>query len=131
MLFRSEKMKKELAPAETKELQKLISEDEIEAEKEKEKVFAMAQEWLDKNVESILFNKEYYTKGERKMAVSAIKDGLDKHLFEQNISKDKRAQAIGKLVEKSVDSAVTNGIIKHKKRVDGRKITETDRKSVV
>ena len=120
-----EKMKKELAPAETKELQKLISEDEIEAEKEKEKVFAMAQEWLDKNVESILFNKEYYTKGERKMAVSAIKDGLDKHLFEQNISKDKRAQAIGKLVEKSVDSAVTNGIIKHKKRVDGRKITET------
>ena len=119
-----EKMKKELAPAETKELQKLISEDEIEAEKEKEKVFAMAQEWLDKNVESTLFNKEYYTKGERKMAVGAIKDGLDKHLFEQSISKDKRAQAIGKLVEKSVDTAITNGILKHKKRVDGRKITE-------
>jgi polyribonucleotide nucleotidyltransferase len=102
----------------------LMSEDEIEAEKEKEKVFATAEEWLNKNIKDTLFNKEYYTKGERKLAVSAIKEGLDKYLFEQGIGKDIRAKAKSALVEKNVEAAVTEGILKNKKRVDGRKLTE-------
>jgi polyribonucleotide nucleotidyltransferase len=121
-----EKMKNDFtaANAGTKNLAVLQDEKEIEATKEKEKVFTVAQDWLDKNIEKILFDKEYYTKGERKLAVSAIKDGLDKFLFEQEISKDIRAKAKNALVEKSVEKAVTEGILKNKKRVDGRKLNE-------
>lgn len=124
-----EKIKKELS-VETKhassngETQNLVSPEEIEATKEKEKIFLTAQKWLDENIEKILFDKEYYTKGERKLAVSAIKDGLDKFLFEQGISKDARAKAKNALVEKTVEKFVTEGILKNKKRVDGRKLTE-------
>lgn len=119
-----EKIKLEIGAAETRGNVSQKDENEIAAEKEKEEVFNKAQKWLDKNVEDILFNKEYYTKGERKLAVSAIKENLDKYLFEQGIEKNGRAQAINALVEKSVETAVTEGILKNKKRVDGRKLTE-------
>ncbi len=121
-----EKMKNEFAAAAVETQKHTLPQDEkeIEAAKEKEKIFAVAQDWLDKNIEKILFDKEYYTKGERKLAVSAIKDGLDKFLFEQKISKDIRAKAKNALVEKSVEKAVTEGILKNKKRVDGRKLNE-------
>ena len=102
----------------------LISQDEIEEEKEKEKVSALAKAWLDKNIKAILFDKTYYTKGERKSAVAAIKQGLDQYLFDQNINKDKRAAAISYLVEKMVEAEVTRAILKEKKRVDGRKLDE-------
>ncbi len=119
-----EKIKNEIPAAEASGDASLRDENEIEAEKEKEEVFAKAKEWLDKNIEGILFNKEYYTKGERKMAVGAIKDGLDKYLFEQGVGKDLRAKAKIALVEKSVEAAVTEGILKNKKRVDGRALNE-------
>lgn len=104
--------------------EKLLSQDEIEAEKEKEKVFALAGEWLAQNIKNILFDKTYYTKGERKAAVAAIKETLDKYLFEQVIGKDRRHQIIGALTDKAVEAEVTNAILKEKKRVDGRKLDE-------
>jgi len=104
--------------------EKLISPAEEAEVKAKDKITNMADEWLAKNVKNILFDKIYYSKGERKAAVSAIKNGLDKYLFTQGASKDERAQAIAILVEKAVKTAVTDEILKNKKRVDGRKLNE-------
>ena len=110
--------------AEKKPAKKLISQDELNAEAENEKIFALAKDWLNKNISKILFDKTYYTKGERKAAVSAIKDNLDQYLFDQNISKDQRAQAIKHLVEGMVEAEVTRAILQDKKRVDGRKLDQ-------
>lgn len=95
-----------------------------EINEEDKKSFALAQDWLNKNIKDILFNKEYYTKGERKMAVAVIKENLDKYLLEKGIGTDGRKQAIKKLVDKAVEATVTEGILKNKKRVDGRKLDE-------
>lgn len=105
-------------------IEQLISQDEGNQNKEKEKIFSQAKEWLEKNVESILFNKTYYTKGERKIAVKVIKQELDKYLFEQGIGKDRRGQAIKYLVEPCVEAKVTKLILDQQKRVDGRKLNE-------
>lgn len=103
---------------------KLVDPEEIEVEKEKEKVFALAKEWLNKNIPVILFDKIHYTKGERKSAVGTIKEGLNQYLFDQGIGKDKRYQAISHLVEEMIEAEVTRAIIKEKKRVDGRRLDE-------
>lgn len=110
--------------AEKQAKKKMAGAEEMEAEKEKEKTFTIAKDWLDGNIKNILFNKIYYTKGERKAAVAAIKDGLENFLFEQKIGKDERAQAIKHLVEPMVDAEVTRAILKEKKRVDGRALNE-------
>lgn len=117
-------MQNSLKPAELKEKKKLISQDEIDAEEEKEKIFKTASVWLDENINKTLFDKAYYTKGERKAAVAAIKDGLDEYLFEQKIGKSHRAQAIKSLVESTIDTKVTKAILENKQRVDGRKLDE-------
>ncbi len=101
-----------------------LNPDEIKAQEEKEELIKIANDWLAKNVNAILFNKEYYTKGERKMAVGAIKDGLDKYLFEKGVGKDHRAWAIKKTVEKAIDAEITKEIIENERRVDGRALTE-------
>lgn len=100
------------------------SAEEQEAEKAKEAVLSQAEEWLKANVNKILFDKNYYTKGERKLAVAAIKDGLDEFLFSQGIGKDHRKWAIGQSVEAAVDAEVTREILENERRVDGRKLTE-------
>ncbi|RLC39061.1 polyribonucleotide nucleotidyltransferase [Candidatus Falkowbacteria bacterium] len=102
----------------------LINEEEKESNKEKEKIVALANDWLSDNVNKILFDKSYYTKGERKLAVGAIKDGLDAYLFDKNIGKDHRKFAIKETVDKAVDAEVTKEIIENERRVDGRKLTE-------
>ncbi len=107
-----------------KETEKLLSSDEIEAEKEKEAVFNKANEWLRKNIKDILFDKTYYTKGERKAAVVVIKNLLNRYLFEQGVGKDRREQAIKFLVESAVEKEVSRAILEKKQRVDGRKLTE-------
>ncbi len=98
--------------------------DELEAEKEKAELIKKANNWLNKQVNKILFNKEYYTKGERKLAVKAIKDGLNEYLFSEGIGRDLRGFVINKTVEKVIDSEVTREILENNRRVDGRKITE-------
>ncbi len=104
--------------------EKKKSAEELEAEKEKESFLEMGRAWLEKNIKNILFDKTYYTKGERKAAVVAIKAGLDEYLNEQGLSSEKRSFVAKKLVEKMIDAEVTNAIIDNKKRVDGRALTE-------
>lgn len=100
------------------------SEDEIKAGQEKEKILAIAAAWLKENTNQILFDKSYYTKGERKLAVAEIKERLDSFLFKEGIGKDLRAYAIARSAEAAIDEAVSAEIIKNKRRVDGRGITE-------
>ena len=71
-----------------------------------------------------MFAKIYFTKGERKAAVAAIKDALDHYLFEQGIGKDRRRQVIGELVEEEVEAEVTRAILEENKRVAGRALDE-------
>ncbi len=104
--------------------EKLKNADEIELDKEKEKLLELGQSWLKENIKKILFSQEYYTKGERKAAVTAIKDGLDLYLFQSNISADKRNFVVKKLVEKMIDNEITQAIVNDKKRVDGRALNE-------
>lgn len=103
---------------------KIVDPEEEEAKKAKEEVLEEAKSWLEKNVEETLFNKEYYTKGERKGAVKKIKEDLNEHLYEKGTKKDHRKFAINSLVEKMVEEKVTEGILEKKKRVDGRTLTE-------
>ncbi|MFH1427426.1 MAG: polyribonucleotide nucleotidyltransferase [Patescibacteria group bacterium] len=118
------KVKKEVLAPEKITKEKRLSENEQAAIKEKEDLFSLAEDWLNKNIKPILFNKTYYTKGERKAAVRAIKDGLDEYLFTKNIGREKRDQAINNLVEKAVEAEVTRAILEEKKRVDGRDLNQ-------
>ncbi|MDA3802983.1 MAG: polyribonucleotide nucleotidyltransferase [Patescibacteria group bacterium] len=100
------------------------TEEEIAIEKEQEENLKLGEEWLNENISNILFNQKYYSKGERKAAVSAIKDGLKEYLKEKGIEKDKAATVVKKLVEKKVDEEITRAITEEKKRVDGRALDE-------
>ena len=103
---------------------KTLSPEEKEAAAEKEKVVSLARVWLDRNVNNILFDKVYYSKGERKAAVAAVKEGLDSHLMEAGFGKDRRKYAIEATVESAVEAEVTREIIENKRRVDGRALDE-------
>jgi len=117
-------LKKEVPAKEKTESKKLVSADEMKAKEEKEKMLSVAKEWLQKNIAPNLFNQVYYTKGERKMAIRIIKEGLDEYLFGQNFDKSNRSYAIKSLVEKMIDAEVTRSILEDKKRVDGRALNE-------
>lgn len=117
-------MQKKMAVPQKEEKEKLLSEEELEEIKENEKLIAEANNWLDKNVMDILFDKTYYTKGERKAAVKAIKEKLDRHLFDNGISTEKRKMIVGKTVEVAAEAEVTKQIIENERRVDGRKLDE-------
>lgn len=118
------KLQKEMPAKEEKEKQVLKSEDEKKADEEKEAALNIAKEWLADNVKKILFDKVYYSKGERKAALVAIKEELNKYLFEKEISSSLRSLAIKTLVEEYVDSEVTRSILEDKRRVDGRALDE-------
>lgn len=103
---------------------KLISEEEAKSLAEKEKISILAKDWLNNNIKKILFDKTYYTKGERKSAVSAIKENLDQYLFDNNVDKNSRIQVIENFVEKMVEAEVSNAVLEEKLRVDGRALDE-------
>ena len=109
--------------AEEKE-NKTESEEEKTQKEKQEKNIQLAEVWLKDNVNKILFDKSYYTKGERKAAVKAIKEGLDLYLFEQGLERDARKTILGKTVEKAVDSEITRELIENQRRVDGRGLSE-------
>ena len=118
------KLQKEIDVAEKIARKKLLSEEEIKAKEEKEKLLEVGKAWLSENIVPNLFNQTYYTKNERKMAVRVIKEGLDEHLFSQKIEKSQRSYVINSLVEKMVEGEVTKAILDDKKRVDGRALNE-------
>lgn len=98
--------------------------EEIKAAEEKQELLKIGEAWLKDNVKKILFDKVYYTKGERKLALIAIKDQLEEYLTSQGLSHEKRNFIIKKLVEDAVDAEVTKAIIEEGRRVDGRALTE-------
>ncbi len=104
--------------------EKTLSEEE-EKEKERLKEIAqIAEKWLEENINPILFNKEYYSKGERKAAVEAIKNQLNQHLIEQNLEENDRKYALKKTVEPMVEAEVSKQILQKEKRVDGRTLDD-------
>ncbi len=98
--------------------------DAAKVDETKEAVLAAAKQWLEANVKTMLFDKIYYTKGERKAAVTAIKEGLDSYLAEQNFESDYRKLAIKKLAESAIEAEVTRAILEDKRRVDGRALDQ-------
>jgi len=103
---------------------KTKTEEELKSEAEKAEMLKIGEAWLNENIKKILFVKEYYTKGERKAAVGAIKEQLDEYLDAQGLSDDKRHYIAKKLVEEMIDTEITRAIVEEQKRVDGRKLTE-------
>lgn len=108
----------------TEKAQPLKNGEEEQEEQEKQKLIDMAEKWLSENTYSILFDKQYYTKGERKAAVEAIKQKLDYHLYENGVGKEKRSYVLKKTVEKAVEAEVSKQILENQKRVDGRGLDE-------
>ncbi|MEI6378866.1 MAG: polyribonucleotide nucleotidyltransferase [Candidatus Falkowbacteria bacterium] len=90
----------------------------------KKEAFITASDWLKANVPTILFDKTYYTKGERKAAVKAIKEGLAAHLTVKGATPDHVKAAVHDLVEEAVEAEVTRAILDEGKRVDGRDLDE-------
>ena len=117
-------MQKGVAVVKKPSAQILVDQAEIEIEKETKKIFALASDWLNKHAAKILFDKIYYSLGEKGKAVHAIKESLNQYLFDQGVSKDKRSAAINHLVDEAIEAEITRAILKDKKRVDGRKLDE-------
>ena len=101
-----------------------LSEEDRQANENKQAIQKIAEQWLTEQAEAILFNQTYYTKGQRKLAVEAIKDGLDEYLFNQGIDKNLRKVIIGQTVEPIVEALVTKNILENNRRVDGRALDE-------
>ncbi len=91
---------------------------------EKPELLKIGESWLKDNIKKILFDKIYYTKGERKAAVKAIKKQLEDYLVGKDLSADKRHFIIKSLAEKMIDEEVTSAILQEKRRVDGRALDE-------
>lgn len=117
-------LKASITPHEKTAKQVLKTPEDLAKEEAKKELLATSSEWLKKIIPTILFEKIYYTKTERKGAVTEIKAQLDKHLFDAGVDKDSRAYVTKKLVEKLVDEEITRSIIEDKRRVDGRGLTE-------
>ncbi len=113
------KMKAEVGNTSSKAKAKVEKVDET-----KDAVLADATQWLKENCKNILFDTVYYTKGERKAAVTAIKEQLDAYLASKDVEPSLRDVAIKKLVEAAVEAEVTRGILEEKRRVDGRALNE-------
>jgi len=98
-----------------------LSAEELQAQELREKAQKMAEDWLAHNAEPILFDKIYYTKGQRKLAVDTIKDKLDEYLFSQNIEKNLRQALISQIVDPYIEVIVSKNILEADRRVDGRR----------
>jgi len=104
--------------------EKLVSATEAEAKAAKDELLVIGEKWLNENIKTHLFDKTYYTKNERKAAVSVIKHNLDTYLFSQSIEKANRDYVIKSLAEEMIEAEVTRAILEEGKRVDGRAIDE-------
>lgn len=102
----------------------VLSDGKFKLSEAEQKTYEVAEKWLAENITKILFDKEYYTKKERKLSVRAIKEGLKKHLAEQNLEAPLPNNVKERLVESMTDAEVTKAIVNDKRRVDGRALTE-------
>jgi len=118
-------LKNNIAPKKVAgDFKKIGTPEEQQALVDKQAFLTLGRDWLKENIKKILFDKVYYTKGERKLAVSAIKEQFETYLVSQNLSGEKRSYLIKKLVEEMIDTEVTDSILKDKRRVDGRALDE-------
>jgi len=104
--------------------EELISPEELEAKKTEEELIEIANNWLKENINKILFDKQYYSKKERKAAVVKMKNEIDKLLFDKGIEKNLRKTIIEKTVYSAVDTEITKELTLNERRVDGRKLDE-------
>ncbi len=118
------KLQQEVGPKKKEAKPVLKSPEELEKETKKKELLKIGEAWLSDNIKKILFDKEYYSKGERKAAVAAIKDQLAGFLFEKGYDKDQRAYVIKTLAEEMIEAEVTRSILEDKKRIDGRALDE-------
>ena len=107
-----------------KENEESKSPEDIEAEKEMERVLEMAQEFVHQNVDKILFDSPKAGKLERRQAFSRLADELDAHFEAQGIEDWNIRNKTKKHIKKMVEAEVTRQILMNDRRVDGRKTTE-------
>jgi len=91
---------------------------------DKKSLYVSAKEWLASNIKTILFDKTYYTKGERKLAVKAIKEQLTTALMDAGYAPADIKLAVHDLAEDMINAEVTRAILSEDRRVDGRKLNE-------
>jgi polyribonucleotide nucleotidyltransferase len=118
------KFKEGFGVKEKVEMKSFTSQEEEKEKERKSELLKIGEAWLKENIKDILFEKTYHTKGERKMAVRVIKEGLEEYLFSQGLEKSDRSFVVKKLVEEMVEAEVTNSILENKKRIDGRALDE-------
>lgn len=111
---------KQVLPQATKEL----SEAELELEKIRQANLEVGLKWLDANIDKNLFNKEYYSKNDRRTVIELIKAELDHHLKEQDISLEERSWVIKKVFFEIIEARVSQAILEKQRRVDGRSLDE-------
>lgn len=105
-------------------IKKPATEEEKNTEQKLNEMLQLGGKWLAENVNKILFDQTYYTKGERKLAVAAIKEQLGDYLTAQGLSGDERFRVIKKTVDHAIDTEITRAITEEKRRVDGRALDE-------
>jgi len=118
-------LKANVAPKKESDAQaKIETAEEKQARENKEALLEIGRPWLANNIKRILFDKNYYSKGERKAAVAAIKEQLDEYLATQGLDAGQRKFVSKKLAEDMIEAAVTDAILNDHRRVDGRALDE-------
>ncbi|HBW74295.1 MAG TPA: polyribonucleotide nucleotidyltransferase [Candidatus Magasanikbacteria bacterium] len=102
--------------------QNLDGNDETTPEQENE-VLDLMKQYLDENVNKIFFSKPLQTKSERLGAFAAIEEGLDAWFQKNSIGKDRRKFAM-RGFKYTVESYISDTIVKEGKRVDARSLTD-------
>lgn len=92
-------------------------------EAEVEKLRDMAREFMTSRNATTLFAQPLKTKADRKRAVSNLKLELEKHLIDQQISKENRKKVMD-IVDEFVDTQITHMILNEGRRADGRALDE-------
>lgn len=100
-----------------------VAEEEDETPEAQKELVTKTQEWIEKNIPKVLFDKKLTTKIERKTALVKAKEDLLTYLESEGIGKDRRKKALP-LVDTFAEKEVTRAILEEQKRVDGRKLTE-------
>ena len=84
----------------------------------------LAVKFLDENAPGILYEKPLVWKKERKAAFAIISDKLDEHLTEKQVAQEAKKKILSNL-KYMIGRVVSDEIIKNKRRIDGRSVTET------
>lgn len=110
------KEKKQLNQPSTPELEELYSELTHAQE--------IAKEFLNSHAPEILFEKPLILKADRYDAFKRISDALETHLTEKQITADTKKKIMGD-AKYMIGRVVSDEIIKNKRRIDGRSLTDT------